>query len=182
MSKIYLFIAIVVLGLGGSLYFIFNGEHASRVLMAKPQIFGGAAHGFSVAYPETMLATKHEEDEGVSLSITGAAQKAESELSNGLTIDITRSALKGKTLSAIVEAELAKWRDQGGQIVAGPLLANLAGATGQMFEATDLGHSTVYLVPASATDYLKLELSVPELENNDYLEIAKQILESLKIL
>lgn len=140
-------------------------------------IYENKEKGFSIKYPKEVDLQKNE-DGSVSFGIWGPSQKKDTEFYDGLSIGVTVYPLNGKTLDQIVSDNIKASEEVWGIKIdpAEPITIN--GNTGLTYHPEN--HEYYYFL-LKDDQYLELTDLSADPTGQGYLDIAKQILNTLSI-
>lgn len=143
------------------------------------EIYTSQEMGFSVEHPKN-IPVKYYEDGSVGFVVEGPTQKADTEFYDGMVVVFQKMPLEGKTLAVIVEENRSIYIDiQGAEANVSPVRnVDVGGVEGLSF-SEQTGEYIFLLV--STDSYLSIANLTSDPGNLGYEEIAKKIIDSVKI-
>ena len=144
------------------------------------EIYTSENMGFSVEHPKNVPVNFYE-DGSVGFLIEGPTQKADTEFYDGMVVVFQKMPLEGKTLAVIVDENRSIYIDiQGAEAQVSPVRnINVGGVAGLSFSEVN---GEYLFLPVSTDSYLSIANLTSDPGNLGYEEIAKKIIDSIKIL
>ena len=155
-------------------------EEKVEVSGSDYEIYTSENMGFSVEHPKSVPVSFYE-DGSIGFLIEGPTQEADTEFYDGMVVVFQKMPLEGKTLAAIVEENRAIYIDIQGADAQVSSIKNVwvGEATGLSF--SEQSGEYIFL-PISTDSYLSIANLTSDPGELGYEEIAKKIVESVKIL
>jgi hypothetical protein len=134
-------------------------------------------HGYAVKYPsDAKLSTQNTE---LTISKLGPTQRDQSELYDGILIKINVKTTEGKTLKEVAEARVEASKELG--TILKPLEeVTINGKTGYTYRTRGLGEMTYTFLPFKDNQYLEVMDATHDPSKQGFVEIAKEIIDSIK--
>ncbi len=155
-------------------------EEKVEVSGSDYEIYTSENMGFSVEHPKSVPVSFYE-DGSIGFLIEGPTQEADTEFYDGMVVMFQKMPLEGKTLAAIVEENRAIYIDIQGADAQVSSIKNV-----KVGEVTGLSFSEqngeYIFLPISTDSYLSIANLTSDPGELGYEEIAKKIVESVKIL
>jgi len=142
--------------------------------------------GISLQYPEDMEITSNE-DGSISVSKWGPTQKENTELFDGITINISQASLGTNTdLLSLINADIEQKREQLSpdyKILESPTPYTLWYKTGAFtYKAEEVfGSVTYFYLPQSSGKFLLISTHYPDPQNTGFELQAEKIVRSIKV-
>lgn len=155
-------------------------EQEAEVSDSDYEIYTSENMGFSVEHPKSVPVSFYE-DGSVGFVVEGPTQKAETEFFDGIAVVFQKMPLEGKKLATVVEENRAINIDiQGADTQVSPIKkVSMGGIEGLSF-SEQIGE--YIFLPISTDSYLSIANLTSDPGELGYKEIAKKIIDSLKIL
>ena len=153
-----------------------------KVEVSNPdyEIYTSENMGFSVVHPKNVPVSFYE-DGSIGFLIEGPTQEADTEFYDGMVVVFQKMPLEGKTLAVIVEENRAIYIDiQGVDAGVSPIKkVSIGGVEGLSFSEQT---GEYIFLPVSTDSYLSIANLTSDPGGLGYEDIAKKIIESVKIL
>jgi len=153
-----------------------------KVEVSNPdyEIYTSENMGFSVVHPKNVPVSFYE-DGSIGFLIEGPTQEADTEFYDGMVVVFQKMPLEGKTLAVIVEENRSIYIDvQGAEAQVSPVKKiSVAGVEGLSFSEQT---GEYIFLPVSTDSYLSIANLTSDPGELGYEEIAKKIVDSIKIL
>jgi len=153
-----------------------------KVEVSNPdyEIYTSENMGFSVVHPKNVPVSFYE-DGSIGFLIEGPTQQTKTEFYDGMVVVFQKMPLEGKTLAVIVEENRAIYIDiQGVDAGVSPIKkVSIGGVEGLSFSEQT---GEYIFLPVSTDSYLSIANLTSDPGGLGYEDIAKKIIESVKIL
>lgn len=194
--RTYIIVTIIVLG-AASAWTVFKEtapqqnttlvetqEDAGSIDTSTWKTYTGDAFGFSIMRPHNMRVRELEipgEPPLVVFSLTGPTQTENTELFDGITIEVSRNDLGSHTIKEIAQNELAGQSDIAEKVLNTGQEITLAGKNAYMYEIVTIVRYRYYYIPVSDSSYLRLVVFAEDPTHAGFEDTVQHMLSSIVV-